>query len=73
MMKEEAGIPYEIGYPVEEAYCEKFLALLEQCSPRKVLVIHQQIFADGIRQKAAELPGVNEADTATWFMRSSRR
>jgi len=68
MMKEEAGIPYETGYPVEEAYCEKFLARLEQCSPRKVLVIHQQIFADGIRQKAAELPGVNEADTATWFM-----
>ena len=67
-MKDAFGIPYEAGYPIEKSYAEAFGRKLADYGAKKILVIHQQIFANEIRRIAEAAFGVKKVDVASWFM-----
>lgn len=67
-MKDAFGIPYEAGYPIAREYSKSFSKKLRDHKPARILVIHQQIFANEIRRIAEATRGVKKVDVATWFM-----
>ena len=67
-MKDAFGIPYEAGYPIAREYSEEFCGRIHEEKPCRVLVIHQQVFANEIRRLVESVHGVRKVDVATWFM-----
>lgn len=67
MLQREYGIPYKTGYPVKEFHREGFRTRIEPNLGRRILVVHQQIFANEIRSwMEAENPEVT-VSVASWF------
>jgi nitrogenase molybdenum-iron protein alpha/beta subunit len=67
-MNDAFGIPYETGYPVARSYADIFAAKAAANCGKKVLVVHQQIFANEIRKIICEACRKTVVDVATWFM-----
>ena len=58
------GTPYEIGYPA----AGELVPNLDYLG-KKILVVHQQVMAEAIRQEILKRENSAEVQTATWFMR----
>lgn len=68
-MHEKYGVPYETGYPLGDLGIRKFGGKVAEYEPEKVLIIHQQIFANEIRKTIQATDAKPErVDVATWFM-----
>ena len=65
MLKEKFGTPYEAFYPTDGFDPGKFLA---GRSGRRILVIHQQVFANALRDKLRETGLCEKSDVASWFI-----
>ena len=58
------GTPYEIGYPAAGELVPNL-----DYQGKKILVVHQQVMAEAIRQEILKRENSAEVQTATWFMR----
>ena len=58
------GTPYEIGYPAAGELVPNL-----DYRGKKILVVHQQVMAEAIRQEILKRENSAEVQTATWFMR----
>ena len=58
------GTPYEIGYPAAGELVPNL-----DYQGKKILVVHQQVMAEAIRQEILNRENSAEVQTATWFMR----
>ena len=58
------GTPYEIGYPAAGELVPNL-----DYHGKKILVVHQQVMAEAIRQEILKRENLAEVQTATWFMR----
>lgn len=67
MLQEDYGIPYDVGYPVSEEERKIFLSKLADDRGKKILVIHQQVFANEIRRWIQDAGIAAEVDVASWF------
>ena len=56
--------PYEIGYPAAGELVPNL-----DYQGKKILVVHQQVMAEAIRQEILKRENSAEVQTATWFMR----
>lgn len=66
-LKKEYKIPYETGYPLETLPEWKEFALkISGLEGKKVLIVHQQILANALRQKIREQVPAN-VTVASWF------
>ncbi len=66
-MHEKYGTPYEIGFdPAWITGTDELRKKLEAERPEKVLVVHQQVLANSIREWVREVSGA-AADVASWF------
>ena len=67
-LEKKYDIPYETDYPVEILSEWKEIG---DCMPRwkekKILIVHQQILANALRDKLEKIPGTM-VDVASWFM-----
>lgn len=67
MLQRDYGIPYETGYPVKESHREGFLTRISPNLGKRILIIHQQVFANEIRNWVeVENPEV-AVTVASWF------
>lgn len=66
-MEKHFGIPYEVTYPF---LGENFLNQLKQISGKKVLIVHQQVAANEIREniRLSHKGEKMELSVGTWFM-----
>lgn len=58
------GTPYEIGYPAAGELVPNL-----DYQGKEILVVHQQVMAEAIRQEILKRENSAEVQTATWFMR----
>ena len=63
-MEKTFGTPYEIGYPAAGELVPNL-----DYQGKKILVVHQQVMAEAIRQEILKRENSAEVQTATWFMR----
>lgn len=63
-------IPYEVGYPIAHTHIRTMGGKIRECPAKRVLIIHQQVFANEIRKivQAYSSPEAEEIDVASWFM-----
>lgn len=67
MLERDYGIPYKTGYPVKESHREDFLSRISSNLGQRILIVHQQIFANEIRNWIeAENPEAS-VSVASWF------
>lgn len=66
-LKKQYGIPYETGYPLETLpEWEKIVARIPELEGKRVLIVHQQILANALRDRI--ISRVNAAVTVgSWF------
>ena len=57
------GTPYEIGYPAAGGLVPEL-----DYQNKKILVVHQQVMAEAIRQEILKREDSAKVQTATWFM-----
>lgn len=71
-LEKRFGIPYEVTYPLENILLEELfgkLKLSEAKDVRKILIIHQQVLANELREKIREhFPETEEITVASFFM-----
>lgn len=69
-LEDRFGIPVTVGYPVAERRAGELCRRLESLpKDSRVLIIHQQFFANSLRDIVRGVLGGDAAvDTATWFM-----
>lgn len=72
-LEEKFGTPYEIGYPAAGKLLKEKLAVqglsTEDLAGKKILVMHQQVLANAIRQEIqGRLQKQADCTVATWFM-----
>lgn len=65
-LKDKYGVPYELGFPIKKEVCERFIDKIRVHKPKKILIIHQQILANSLREKLREVS--DDVDVASWFM-----
>ena len=63
-MEKTYGTPYEFGYPAAGELVPNL-----DYQGKKILVVHQQVMAEAIRQEILKRENSAEVQTATWFMR----
>lgn len=72
-LEQKFGTPYEIGYPAAGKLLSEKLAAqglsLKALSGKKILIMHQQVLANAIRQEIrTELQEQTNCTVGTWFM-----
>lgn len=65
-LKDKYGIPYQLGFPLKREAYEGFTEKVRACEPKKILIMHQQILANSLREQLREL--CDDIDVASWFM-----
>lgn len=67
-LEDKFGTPYEVMYPVSRESRQLLADKFTGKNAKRILVVHQQLFANEIRNIIEEsMPGA-EVDVATWFM-----
>ena len=67
-LKERFGTPYEIGYPLASEFLKDLEHLGENVT-QKILIVHQQVFANEMRNVLRKRLGENaDIDVASFFM-----
>ena len=72
-LSDKYGVPYEICYPLPQNRADEFSRKLIVHEPRKVLIVHQQVFANSLRDVLIgtfEDKPLERVDVASWFMMS---
>ena len=72
-LSDKYGVPYEICYPLPQDRADEFSRKLIVHEPRKVLIVHQQVFANSLRDVligTSEDKPLERVDVASWFMMS---
>lgn len=67
ILERDYGIPYRTGYPVKESHREGFLARIFPNLGKRILIVHQQIFANEIRNWIEEANSDVYVSVASWF------
>lgn len=67
-LEEEFGTPYEVGYPFHPRRIRQLTDKLRNYDLRRVLVVHQQVYANEIRNVIESNDDEVSVDVATWFM-----
>ncbi len=69
MLKERFGTPFEYADPLIDEVWESITAQLDDTdlSGKRILIMHQQIRANAIREKIRAAAGDTEIKVATWF------
>ncbi len=80
MLEERYGVPYEVFYPIKKECSDAFAKkaaeaikgadALKAAEAAKILVVHQQVLANGIRDILENASPSADVDVATWFMKS---
>lgn len=72
-LSDKYGVPYEICYPLPQDRADEFSRKVMGHEPRKVLIVHQQVFANSLRDVligTSEDNPLERVDVASWFMMS---
>ena len=64
LLKKRCGIPYSVCYPLPEGFAEAYTL---PDGARKVLILHQAVLAETLREKLSARYPEAEIDTATFF------
>ncbi|ASS38285.1 nitrogenase component 1 [Mogibacterium pumilum] len=72
-LSDKYGVPYEIAYPLPKERVNAFSNKLKEHEPKKVLIMHQQVLANSLRDILLESSSnmeLERVDVASWFMMS---
>lgn len=66
-MEKKYGVPYTVRYPLPKGFELAGLAQ-DEIEGKKILIVHQAVLAETIREKMERVSDSVEVDTATFFM-----
>ena len=66
-MEKKYGVPYTVRYPLPKGFELAGLAQ-DEIEGKKILIVHQAVLAETIREEMERASGSVEVDTATFFM-----
>lgn len=72
-LRDKYGVQYEICYPLPQDRADEFSCKIMGHEPRKVLIVHQQVLANSLRDVligTSEDKSLERVDVASWFMMS---
>ena len=72
-LRDKYGVQYEICYPLPQERSDRFAHKVMDHEPRKVLIVHQQVLANSLRDvilEASKDKSLERVDVASWFMMS---
>lgn len=67
-MQKHYGIAYEVTYPIQHFYMHSFTEKVALYGAKKILIVHQQVFANEVRTALRASLDAETIDVATWFM-----
>ena len=66
-MEKKYGVPYTVRYPLPKGFELAGLAQ-DEIEGKKILIVHQAVLAESIREEMERVSDSVEVDTATFFM-----
>lgn len=67
-LEDKFGISYEAGYPISDEHKAEFADKVNAHKPERILIVHQQFFANALRDAIRESNPDADVTVASWFM-----
>lgn len=67
-LKEKFGTPFDVDCPLIDDKVKTSIDNIDNIKDKKILIVHQQLMANSLRDYLKDQFSCNNIDTATWFM-----